>query len=324
MRILLPNSKKFIDEILQKNNSSLRHFARQMNINYSNLKQYRRGEKTFPLDVYNILISMSPNKSYWESLKVKFSDNWGAIKGGKKSVLSDLSHKRLERARHFRKIKFFTPRYNKFLCEFYGALLGDGCISKYVDYSGTKRIVICLSGNKKLDSFYWNYLKQKLSSEHNLYSYYYEYKDRNVCMLIIKNKSLSMFFHEVLGFPIGKKYKSISIHKKILSLDWKINKYVLRGLFDTDGCIIANKREKYKYPWIAIASKSKRFREQIKDMLKRQGYPAYITGKDVNVRGIRNVNRWFNDIGSSNPRNLKKYEYFLKNKNLPARLSLGP
>ena len=64
-----------------------------------------------------------------------------------------------------------------------------------------------------------------------------------------------------------------------------------------------------------------KFLEQIKDMLRGQGYPAYISNnKDVCVRGIANVKRWFDDIGSSNSRNLLKYEYFLKHGYLPARL----
>lgn len=59
-------------------------------------------------------------------------------------------------------------------------------------------------------------------------------------------------------------------------------------------------------------------------MLREEGYPAYITGSDVCVRGIANVKKWFSDIGSSNSRNLKKYEYFLKHGFLPARLLNGP
>ncbi len=106
-------------------------------------------------------------------------------------------------------------------------------------------------------------------------------------------------------------------------MPWKIKKFVLRGLFDTDGCIFANKREEYKYPYISISSKSEPFRNQIINMLRDQNYPAYNTKKDVCVRGIANVKRWFNDIGSSNRRNQFKYEYFLKHGNLPARLLTG-
>jgi len=226
----------------------------------------------------------------------------------------------LARARTFRKIKVISINLNEFFCEFYGALLGDGCISKFRDYEKKERYVICFSGNKKLDSEYFKYLQDNFKKEYSVYSYYYDYKDRNVCVLSIRNKAFCLELHNEFEVPIGLKYNSLHLSKKILDLPWNIKKFVLRGLFDTDGCILANKREKYRYPWIVITSKSEKFRRQLIAMLREQGYPAYNTGKDVYVRGIANVKRWFGDIGSSNHRNIYKYEYFLKHRCLPARL----
>lgn len=140
---------------------------------------------------------------------------------------------------------------------------------------------------------------------------------------------LLKFFNNVFklnkefGVSIGLKYDSLHLSNKILILPWNVKKFVLRGLFDTDGCLLANKRENYKYPWISISSKSENFRNQIISMLREEGYPAYSTRSNFCVKGIDNVKRWFNDIGSSNSRNLKKYRYFLRHKNLPARLLTG-
>src|SRR3989344_87648 len=312
MRIRLSNSKKFFDEILLKKNLSLKELSKQLSFNYSNLKQYRRGEKTIPDFIFNSLILISPSRTYWLKDKEELDNNWGGIKGGLIAGSLKDRYKRAAHARKFKKIVKVKLKLNEFFCEFYGALLGDGCISRYVDYLGDERYVIAFSGNKRLDSDYFRYLQKKLALEYGLYAYYYEVKNKNVCTISIKNKDLCLELNKRFNVPIGLKYEKLNISKRILELPWDSKKFMLRGLFDTDGCILANKRESYQYPWIIITSKSYKFRSQLVKILRKEGYPAYSTGKDVCVRGIANVKRWFNDIGSSNSRNILKYEYFLK------------
>ena len=319
VRIKLKEPKRFIDEILDSHNLNLKQLSYKLKTNYSNLKQYRRGEKTFSRNVFDILMKISPNREFWIDNKEELDDNWGGIKGGLASAKIDIEN-RLIHARSFRKIPVVDIKLDEFFCEFYGIILGDGCISRYKDWENKERYCICISCNKLLDSDFLKCLRDRLKTEYGIYSYYYEYKDKNICTLTIKNKNLCLQLNQEYGVSIGLKYDTIHLSQKILALPWGLKKFVLRGLFDTDGCTLANKREKYRYPWVIITSKSERFRNQIIAMLKEQGYPAYGTGKDVCVRGIANVKKWFSDIGSSNSRNLKKYEYFLKHGNLPARL----
>lgn len=321
MRIKLSNPQTFFDEILKISNQNIKQLSKDLNLNYSNIKQYRRGVKLFPEEIFNNLIEKSPNKEFWLKDTQRFEDNWGSIKGGKIISKKSNNAKRTEYARKFRKITKVNIKLNEFFCEFYGALLGDGCISKFRDSKNNERYVILFSGNKRLDSDYFKYLKNKLLEEYNLSTYYYESKKQNVCIISIKNKRLCLELNKSFDVPIGIKYEKLKLSKKVLDLQWNFKKYLLRGLFDTDGCILANKREKYRYPWISISSKSESFRNELIKLLREQDYPAYITGnKDVCVRGIANVKRWFSDIGSSNNRNKYKYEYFLKHGYLPARL----
>ncbi len=320
MRIKLSNSKKFFDEILLKENLSLKKLSKKLNFNYSNLKQYRRGEKTIPDFIFNKLLEVSPNRDVWIKDKKELSNNWGAVKGANISANMLDVYERALHARKFRKIVKVNINLNKKFCEFYGALLGDGCICKYEDSEKNERIIIFLTGNLKLDANYWKYLKQLLVIEYDLNPYYYERIDDNTCVLSIRNKELCFMLNSRFEVPIGLKYGKLKINQEIMHLPWNIKKFVLRGLFDTDGCILANKRENYRYPWIAITSKSEKFRNQLISLLREKGYSAYNTGSDVCVRGIANVKRWFGDIGSSNSRNLLKYKYFLKNGYLPARL----
>jgi len=67
------------------------------------------------------------------------------------------------------------------------------------------------------------------------------------------------------------------------------------------------KNEKYRYPYIFISSSSSILRQQLKDILRSQDIPAYISRDNVAVRGLRNFKKWSFLIGSSNQRNLKRF-----------------
>jgi len=324
MRIALNNSKSFFDEILSDQKLTLRKLSKLTGLNYSNLKGYRRGELTMPEEVFNHLLRFVRNKDVWTSNVKKIDDNWGCIKGGRVSASSCNIDKRMEAVRKFRKVLKVNIKLNKFFCEFYGALLGDGCVTRYENSRENERYLIVFSGNKTLDSDYLKYFKKRLLEEYGLGSYFYQYKHDNICTLTITNKNFALDLHNLYEVPVGLKYDTIKISEPILNLPWNVKKFVLRGLFDTDGCIFARKDEGYRLPHISICSKNKFFREQICNLLREQGYPAYINNINVRIKGIKNVKRWFSDIGSSNSRNMKKYEYFLKHGVLPARLLTGP
>ncbi|OGJ16896.1 hypothetical protein A3K73_00460 [Candidatus Pacearchaeota archaeon RBG_13_36_9] len=323
MRIKIGKQKIFFEEILRYRKTNLKELAKALKINYSPLKRYNRGELTIPLEVFKKLIKLSPRKEYWMSKINNLEDNWGSVKGGNISVKTGDMSKRMEHARKFRKIKKVKIKMDKFFCEFYGLLLGDGCISKF-KAGKHEKYGIFISGNKRLDSAYLREMKKRIEGNYGIYVYYYESKKVNVCTLTIRNKGLCLELNKNLGFPIGIKYDSIKIPDKILKLKWDDKKFLLRGLLDSDGSIYAKKNEEYRYPIINIRSKNKKFLEEIYSLLKEQNYPAYFSDWNVSIRGIKNINRWFEDIGSSNSRNTLKYQYFLKHKNLPPKVTQGP
>lgn len=319
MRIKLINHRKFFDEVLKNKECNLRQLSQTFKMSYSPLKKYRRGDLLIPERIFNKLNQFSSDKNFWINNSKKFDVGWGASKAGKISTLKDKGNKRIAYARKFIKLPQIKIKINEFFCEFYGALLGDGCISKFQDFEGTKRTIICISGNKMLDSDYLQYLKSKLKSEFNINSYFYKYKNRNMCLLTIKNKKFSLFLGR-LGFPTGIKYNKIKIPDKIMRLPWNMQKMTIRGIFDTDGSLCAKKREKYKYPQICLTSTDTRLLNQAYNLLKGKGYPCWKGGHNIFIRSNSATKRWFKDIGSSNNRNIFKYKYWLKNKVLPPRL----
>lgn len=318
MRIKLNNSKIFFDEVLKKENLSLKQLSRKLNIGYSALKNYRREELLIPKNIFEEILKLSDNKKYWLNHTEEYNDNWGASKAGKMSASKDIRNERIAYARKFKKIPKLNVKINEFFCEFYGALIGDGCISKFKRENG-ERIIISIVGNKKLDSSYLNYLKDGLRKEFGVNCYFYEYKNRNVCSLTISNKRFSLFLNKI-GFPTGKKYGKLKIPNRFLKLDWKVQKMIIRGIFDTDGSICAKKREGYKHPQISLSSQEDFLKKQIYKILRKRGYPCWVCQDNIYIRSNVAVKRWFEDIGSSNQRNIFKYKYWLKNKILPPKL----
>lgn len=313
MRVKIQQPKLFFDEILKEKNITLKELSKIIKANYSPLKRYRRGELLIPEELFNKLLSLSNRKYFWEKEINKFNDNWGGMKGGKNAAINDKDNKRLEYARKFIKVKKPNIKLNEFFYEFYGALLGDGCISQFRRKDGGVRIVICIVGNQKLDSEYLLYLQRRLRKDFDISSYFYKSKTSNMSQLVINNKIFALYLTN-FGFPIGLKYGKIKI-PKIHS--WENQKMLIRGLFDTDGSICAKKREKYKYPQISISSKDSIILKRLNEILRKKGYPSWVSGQNISLRGAEATKKWFKDIGSSNNRNIFKYNYWLKKRVLP-------
>jgi len=233
---------------------------------------------------------------------------------------SGLLHTQLKYARTCRRneTKIINFKLTKEFCEFYGILMGDGCLTRYNTPDGTKYAII-ISGNKRFEFPYYAYIQNIIASQFKVYSVINEQRNTNAIDLYIRNKSLFFSLHN-FGFPIGRKYEQLKIPNQILSLPWHLKKYFIRGLFDTDGTIYTKKHEKYRYPYIGVTSINRELLEEIRIMLRRRGYPFYISGQNLLMRGISNTHRWMQDVGTSQPKHLFKCQYWCKNGNLPANL----
>lgn len=209
------------------------------------------------------------------------------------------------------------------LYEFYGILMGDGCISQYRDYQKANRLDTVVTGDKRNEVSYFLYIKSLLKEEFGVGAYLYEYKTENTVRLIIRNKAFASFLLE-LGFPCGKKYEKLIIPNRFIQLEWNDLKHLIRGLFDTDGSIYAKKNEQYRYPYVSLSSKSILLLQQIHKILRDRNYPFYINcNENLVMKGIENTKRWMADVGTSNPKHKFKYNHWLRHGSLPARLEMG-
>lgn len=77
--------RKFIQEVLDRVNSpSLRELGRRLTVNYSTLKNYFNEDRCLPDSLFNDMCYIS--KIDKEKFNIEYlSENWGQVKGGRKS-----------------------------------------------------------------------------------------------------------------------------------------------------------------------------------------------------------------------------------------------
>ena len=64
----------------------------------------------------------------------------------------------------------------------------------------------------------------------------------------------------------------------------------------------------YYYKKLAFTSASQQLRDEVARILANVGITSRIAGRDVRIDSVENVRRYFEKIGSNNPKHLKRYK----------------
>lgn len=194
-----------------------------------------------------------------------------------------------------RNIKF-PSIVSKELAEETGAHLGDGCMSKKKNYFSIK--------TNKPEKGYITYLSKIYKKIYNIDLKLKEFG--SVFGFEIYSKALCEFKNKVLGLPYGEKIHKIEIPKPILDTkSKKVYCSLIRGLFDTDGCLCIIRKNNKNYPIISITIKSEKLIQQAKEMLELMGFIPYSNNKScITLSGYVMLNKWIKEIGSNNPKNI--------------------
>jgi hypothetical protein len=138
---------------------------------------------------------------------------------------------------------------------------------------------------------------------------------RHNCQAIniaISRVLLVRFCIEKLGLKVGNKIKQqISIPNWVMEND-KFAVACLRGLVDTDGCLIIHKYKSkgryYTYKKIGFTSRSAPLLRSVSDILNNLGIKNRNSGKyDIRIEASRDVELYFKLVGTNNPKHLKRY-----------------
>lgn len=326
MKILLTkeSKKELLRDMKNRNNSkSIFDLAKQLRISKNTLDNWFYNPKRY------IPEKIIPPELL-KKLKIvdKQEDNWGKVKGGKKTykvILEKYGINEIKRRQSLGGKKSVLQKRKKeeefdldindpLFLEFYGILIGDGWIGEY-SFKNKKTRLIGISGHYSLDRDFFMYCKKNIKQLFNRKAYFKEKPKTNSIELQMSHKGLFNFLSKQLNFPIGKKGAGLKIHEDLIALDFDKLKHVIRGIFDTDGCFYLDKTPVgLPYPCISIKMKAPLLIKQIYSILKNQGfkviYKEYSNEKGgqsrITLKGKKQLSKWINHIGSSNQKHLNK------------------
>lgn len=133
-------------------------------------------------------------------------------------------------------------------------------------------------------------------------------------------------FKKKFGLPLGKKYE-IAIPKEFL-VNINLKKAVIKGLFDTDGGIYLERKNKKLYPRMYITTISFKLSEQLLKLFRNMGLRATRHSQLYNqkfnrkrsyiitIRGVEMFHKFMKEINPQNPKHQEKYQIFLDSQNL--------
>ena len=160
------------------------------------------------------------------------------------------------------------------LAELYGAMIGDGCLSKYFSkYDQKEKHCILITGHTHDEEYYRKTIRPIFEQEFGIKGCIRFKKTDNVVRFETISKRIFKRFTD-MGFPVGLK-NNLEIPNRI-SIDNGLAIACVRGIFDTDGSIYkryskkySGHKRKYDYKNIEIKMKSKKVIEQIKSILNK-------------------------------------------------------
>lgn len=195
--------------------------------------------------------------------------------------------------------------------EFVGVFIGDDFVNKYDNHS-----IIEFTGHMIDEKEYFYYQLMPLIRTIFPAKPHITIRERG---LRLRYNSKDMYEKIVNEFnlPAGKKSSNIKIPVMFLK-NKKIIKSVIRGIFDTDGSIIWDRRKIYKnfYPRLSVTTISKKLAHQLKDLLEDLEFNVYLfkdkeksnrgVAYHIDLYGFKQLNRWIKEIGFSNPKHIKR------------------
>lgn len=210
----------------------------------------------------------------------------------------------------------------------FGIMLGDGCLSNYLDKDDRERFAVCITCSYYDDrEFFENIIIPLLIFLRGKQTKFKERLKEGVIYVNFPDKRL-FYKIKTLGFPVGKKGPNLIIPK--IFYEKNLLKYIVQGFFATDGCLVLTKNHNKFYPRLESHATHKILLKQICDYLNSLGMKGYFYSSkskpDPQWKIVRDKYKFqfngkknlilFNDIvGFVNPKHKKRFLNFLKYSN---------
>lgn len=201
----------------------------------------------------------------------------------------------------FKQREVVKPKKSANLAELFGIIMGDGGITSY-------QVVITL--NKTDDKEYIKYVVELIKK---LFLIEPSQRVRDaVVMISISRKQLVNFLIE-FGLKEGSKIRQQIDIPAWIKNNNNFAKTCIRGLVDTDGSVYTHKYKvkgkNYSYKKLCFVSRSKPLISSVKLILEKlQFHPKIDYRGDLRIYQKKEICRYFDVIGSSNPKHIRRYK----------------
>lgn len=202
-------------------------------------------------------------------------------------------------------LPFEKPAFSEKLAEFIGIMLGDGGISEH-------QMTVTL--HRVTDREYSLFVRKLIKKLFGIKAGIYCDKQFLADSIVISRTNLVKYCIEKLGLKKGNKVRQqVDIPNWIKEND-EYSVACLRGLIDTDGCVILHKYlskgKMYCYKKISFTNRSKSLLLSVSTVLLGIGIRHRITknGWDIRIEAREEVEKYFQTVGTSNPKHWKRYK----------------
>jgi hypothetical protein len=197
-------------------------------------------------------------------------------------------------------LNFNKPEKSDKLAEFFGIMIGDGSMNKYQLF-----VTLHYRDDFKFGIYVTKLMKKLFGVNPRVR------RSQNVHTYSISRVELVKYLNN-LGLKIGNKIKqNLDIPSWILK-DENFSKACLRGIFDTDGCLVRHTYKShgkvYTYKKIDITSKSEKLLSTIQIILNQLKIKNRMGRNCIRIEAKEDVNKFFSKIGSKNPKHTNKYK----------------
>lgn len=196
------------------------------------------------------------------------------------------------------------PRKSEDLAEFVGIMMGDGGLSTYQATVSLHQID---------DADFSAYVSGQFKKLFDVVPSIYD-RERELLRTIVASRIELVRYLHVLGLPLGNKVKQQFDMPPWVKKNRRFLIACIRGLVDTDGCIFTHRYQVkgtwYSYKKLSFTTASRPLLRSVYRSLKSLGMnPRTARGKDVRLDSRADMKLYFELIGTSNPKHLRRYRF---------------
>lgn len=237
--------------------------------------------------------------------RVRMHGNPGTAEGRSRGGTRSLETHRKKDTRFKQRRPIRVPKRSAALAEFLGAMMGDGHVGAYQ---------ATLTTNATTDLAHARHIRRLAQVLFDIRPSLVMRSAANACVVIMSSVELCDFL-ERQGLPRGSKLRIGVRIPPWIPKNPAFSRACIRGLFDTDGSVYLDrhmiKGRSYAHVGLVFTNREPNILRFFSDALEGTGFnPTQTSRYAVFLRRAKEIDRYFELVGTSNPKHRKRYEQF--------------